>query len=690
MNETKSIPFNFTYYAMKLLGKNLYSTPWTAISEIVANGIDANANNVYVLVDMNDKKHAKVEIFDDGIGMSSWDLSNKYALIGRNKRLSDDNKEGKTLGRKGIGKLAALYLSPQYYLYTKTKTDGLTAWIVDTENLHDNDTPALKPIAYDTSHLLSKHIWNDITSGTMIHLSDVDLRKIGTERLKSLPVILSDYYLDTVIQTKIHICVLEDKNSVIEFTPIIKNINFSTFFGFYDNTDLGYKDLVPTKVYLTKEGTVPKEIDIPRDTVIPEPSKFNFVNTIELTDLNGEKRNVQYEMIGWIGIHCSLDEEILKRNNPEAKKIQNHPNSLRLYVRGKLAVNNLMNYIGSNQAFANYIEGEISFDILDDDRFEDASTSSREGYSINDPRIIVLLNIVKQIINYLMSERSKIGNIIHEEERDIERRKELELRKQRELEQSLRLAAEQQTNVEKTARMKAENERDIYQKKNEIAQQRLFVLENKFTNDGEIYRHGMHLAVNFAKIIRGDTVDFSHDLQPDFKSVQKTLMNIDREAAKIENLPHYIDSVEFPLTSPNITIDIIEFIKEYLETKGSTRLSYKFNIFTELKMEVDFAEIIMFIENAVSNSIKARATTLLVNAYKTENSTIIDLTDNGKGLHKKFKNNPDQMFDLGETTTVGGFGIGTYHMKEIITKLGGTIHAIPNEMEGMTIRVEFK
>ena len=48
------IPFNFTYYAMKLLGKNLYSNPWTAISEIVANGIDAGAPNVYVLVDMRD------------------------------------------------------------------------------------------------------------------------------------------------------------------------------------------------------------------------------------------------------------------------------------------------------------------------------------------------------------------------------------------------------------------------------------------------------------------------------------------------------------------------------------------------------------------------------------------------------------------------------------------------------------
>ena len=42
-NDNSKIEFNFTYYAMKLLGKTLYSSPWTAVSEIVANGIDAGA-----------------------------------------------------------------------------------------------------------------------------------------------------------------------------------------------------------------------------------------------------------------------------------------------------------------------------------------------------------------------------------------------------------------------------------------------------------------------------------------------------------------------------------------------------------------------------------------------------------------------------------------------------------------------
>ena len=176
MSINNTIPFNFTYYAMKLLGKNLYSSPWTAISEIVANGIDAGANNVYVYVDMSNKEHATVEIFDDGQGMSYHDLCNKYTLIGRNRR-DTDNVKGKTLGRKGIGKLAALYLSPKYIISTKT-VDSYTTWKVDTKKFHDSDIPTLDRIE-NQIYFATKEQWDKIKTGTMIHLADVDLRKIG-------------------------------------------------------------------------------------------------------------------------------------------------------------------------------------------------------------------------------------------------------------------------------------------------------------------------------------------------------------------------------------------------------------------------------------------------------------------------------------------------------------------------------
>ena len=249
----KKIPFNFTYYAMKLLGKNLYSNPWTAVSEIVANGIDANAKNVYVLIDMRYKQHAVVEIFDDGMGMSYEDLSEKYTLIGRNKRLGTDNIEGKTLGRKGIGKLAALYLSPCYYLYTKTKEYN-SSWVVDTRGIRDSDIPALEQTEYSEEKLVAQDIWSKLQTGTMIHLSDVDLRKIGPERLKSLPIILADYYLESIISTNISVCIINDDKDKIQFKEIQKNINYDTMVfltipGMDTKTKLNLKFILQKKMW---------------------------------------------------------------------------------------------------------------------------------------------------------------------------------------------------------------------------------------------------------------------------------------------------------------------------------------------------------------------------------------------------------------------------------------------------------
>ncbi len=688
MTNKQKIPFNFTYFAMKLLGKNLYSTPWTAVSEIVANGIDAGANNVYVLIDMRNKEKAVVEIFDDGSGMSFDDLSQKYTLIGRNKRLENDNRNGKTLGRKGIGKLAALYLSPKYYLYTKS-IEGQSSWVVDTQGILDSDIPALNETTYDSSLLISRNQWEQLTTGTMIHLSDVDLRRIGTERLKSLPAMLADYYLETIISSSISVCIINNNNDEIKFEKIRKNIHFDTMYGIFDNTGLGYKDKIQEKVYLTKNSVEPA-IDYARQTVKLNEEKYPCTGTLQMADLNGVIREVPYNMVGWIGIHSSLDNAILERNSPSAKRIQNHPNALRLYVRGKLAVNNLMTYVASTAAFASYIEGEISFDILDDDMFEDASTSNREGYSVSDPRIKKLVEIVGKIITTLIIERNKAGNIINEELKAIKTAREAETETERKKRKEAEAeATRERKNAEKASeeKEKAIIERDTAISETEKAHKRLFVLENNFTSEGENYRHAIHLSVNFAKEIRSLVCDFEDFDLDGCDNIMETVMAIDRSAVKIENLPKFIDSATFSLSSPTLKTDVVKLIKEYLEAKGNKRLQYSFDISGSTIKEIDFPEILMFIENVISNSIKATATSLRISSKIANGKCQIDFIDNGRGLDEKYLANPQAIFELGETSTPEGFGIGAFHMKEIVKKLEGQIFAIPATPNGLIIRV---
>ena len=142
-NTENAIYFNFSYSALKLLGKNLYSNAANAISELVANALDAKAHEIYVYIDMTDKKQSVIEILDNGSGMDYSDLADKYVWIGRNKRSDSDltTADKKTvMGRKGIGKLAALYLSNKYYILTKKETNKTAnQWKVDLSKYNDSD-----------------------------------------------------------------------------------------------------------------------------------------------------------------------------------------------------------------------------------------------------------------------------------------------------------------------------------------------------------------------------------------------------------------------------------------------------------------------------------------------------------------------------------------------------------------------
>jgi len=665
MLENKKIPFNFTYFAMKLLGKNLYSNPWTAISEIVANGIDAEAKNIYVLIDMRNKEKAVVEIFDDGTGMSIEDLRDKYTLIGRNKRLESDNRKGKTLGRKGIGKLAALYLSPRYYLYTKTGA-GESAWCVNTQIIKDSDIPALMGTTYNTDKLISKTKWNEIKTGTMIHLSDVDLRKIGQERLKSLPLMLADYYLDNVISTTVSVCVIENNFDKIKFYPISKNINFDTMFGIFDNTGLGYKDRLQSKVYITKD-TVYKEVDIPRDTVILNEEKYVTSGTMKLNNLEGQVIDVPYDMVGWIGIHSSLDNAIMQRNSPHAKKNQLRPNALRLYVRGKLAVSNLMPYIHSVAAFAPYVEGEISFDVLDDDNFEDASTSNREGYSLSDPRIQKLSEIVGKIINTLVVKRNDAGRQVNDEIKSIKEKIEADAEEERKRREDAEKAKEQAEN--KAKKLQAQNN----------------TIFNAITEEQESFSAKTHLVKTNAIAIRNSVLTLSQKVGfNSYKEIGAIAISSDKILSSLK----YSALAKFNIEDEYITVDLFKFCKEYLEMvlkKQYFDIDFDVSIEGEYCVRFNPQYMSLILDNFIANSEKSNATKFFVKMISKDSSAIITIEDNGDGfgdvdLHV--------IFDFGFSNT-GGTGIGLYNIKRAVEKMKGSIFARENEQGGATFTIEF-
>ena len=198
MSEKNTIQFNFSYYALNLLGKQMYTNRWSAISELVANGLDAGATNVKLYINSINKKKSILEIIDNGSGMSYNDLATKYALIGRNKRLSENELSDKIKGRKGIGKLATLFLSKKYYIVSK-KAGITTAWMLDSTDKNDNDVPELIRVDASEVGIENRDIWDSFESGTLIKSIGVNLVGFAEGKLDSLKMTLANYYLlDTI------------------------------------------------------------------------------------------------------------------------------------------------------------------------------------------------------------------------------------------------------------------------------------------------------------------------------------------------------------------------------------------------------------------------------------------------------------------------------------------------------------
>lgn len=261
--ERQNIPFTMNYNALKMFGRQLYSNAWAAISELVANGFDAGAQNVYLYIDMKDKHHSTIELFDNGLGMDEIDLKTKYVRIGRNRR--DEENNDMAAGRKGIGKLAALYLSDSYQIIVK-KNGKISAWSVDVSNMDDEAIPSLIPIQYEEKDIVCLSLWNSeaFSHGTMIRLKDVNLSRIGDAAIDALKHKLSNYFLFDTIKNKLNICIVRDENDILDFKPTVKQIAFDNMSNIYTSDpgliktskstlSLSYKNKLKEQKYATKK-----------------------------------------------------------------------------------------------------------------------------------------------------------------------------------------------------------------------------------------------------------------------------------------------------------------------------------------------------------------------------------------------------------------------------------------------------
>jgi signal transduction histidine kinase len=159
---------------------------------------------------------------------------------------------------------------------------------------------------------------------------------------------------------------------------------------------------------------------------------------------------------------------------------------------------------------------------------------------------------------------------------------------------------------------------------------------------------------------------------------------------KIQTITRFATKANFRLDAAEITEDLPTFIEQYLLNVCAVYTGPGFTIAVENKAGENVKkafrplEMTMAIDNIVSNARKANANRLDVTISLREKKVLdIIFCDNGDGLNPAVKDR-SRLFEKGFTTTRGS-GLGLYHVKDILGRMGGLVGIESTDKKGFCI-----
>lgn len=349
---------------LSLLSKDLYSNIYFVLAELIANSYDADAENVYIFIDDNE-----IRVEDDGNGMSEEDLDAHYLLVGSESRSCEENsrtrnKKRLKMGRKGVGKLAALSISEGFKLITKQ--DNCKPIGIFVPNKIDHEDQILKnlsPLDYELKTIK--------THGTAIIM---EKPKIKIPKLQ-----------DTIIQNISKIF----PNSISDFKIHV------VFKG-------KEKEVIPTEVDAVKRLvtfiSIGKEKEdltnfLPKSEPNLQIEKINeIVENIEMDNSAGKSDNVELKIYGWIGTYKTTKG--MKKEINEFSE-----NYLAIFAHNKMGLRNVLPVVSRNKVYESYIVGNLYIDAFEAPDFPDMAGTNRQGYNENDPRWNAAVKHIRDIVD---------------------------------------------------------------------------------------------------------------------------------------------------------------------------------------------------------------------------------------------------------------------------------------------------
>ena len=363
--ETKKYKIEIDPRILELLGPNLYTNIYYVLAELIANAYDADAHNVYIISEPD-----AIRVEDDGHGMSySKGGIAKYlgvAKLSRTNELDSLTDLGRQkMGRKGIGKLAALSVSENVDVLTVSAGEK-SGFVLSRHPLKDG---MLLPI--EEKNISFKKIDNHGTAIIMknpeYHLHKTN-DAIKRNIVNIFPLIDQDF--------KIHVINIDGKDDVIERLDEVFAKSLCSIITLGDEfKNLAKKVKIP---YPDKKEIL---IDIRGCHSIP----------LQMKNAQGELKSYNLIVKGWIGAYEST--------KGRKRDISDFPdNFISLYAHKKMGEFNILPKVGKNSLIESFIVGQLYVDLFELSELPDMALSNRQGYKSDDLRYEAVINYVRKIL----------------------------------------------------------------------------------------------------------------------------------------------------------------------------------------------------------------------------------------------------------------------------------------------------
>lgn len=691
-----------------LLGTQNFSTDESAILELVKNAYDACALSLEIEFDKN-----SITITDNGTGMSADDIRTHWMHIGISSKeysiVDDRNSQRVLAGSKGIGRFALARLGERVCVYSKKDNYPGIIWSTDWSGSTLTEDNAIS------------------THGTKIVINNLR-EKWNKNRIRNLVTFLSRVYNDTTMSIKV--LGADNPQEVLPYFPIAEpGVNCQSLICFeYDGQSQILKTHIVSDEFSEEAAKYCNGTDIHKYCFsLDMKEELKYSSSLDVTELplseelarvgsfSGEfyfnDNHTAVDSKTYLYKHTKLLEQmpegvILYRNAFSISSFDGKKDWLGFGKRSRRSPAGPTHPTGAWRVRENQISGKVLIDKKENAVLQDLS--NRQGFDENryfELFIEIILSCIagferyRQNIIRAINQNNKGGANLSTPIADYVIKKPNSM-STLSSEQAHQLVAEIKALRKETKTVK--DEKAIVESRYKYDVRILNVLATIGLKAASI-AHGMRTDKNTI----AENTQFVIDALKEY-GYWEDLQSKERTMTSYNNVPYLLEAnmqsstrvlafintmlsdVEKSQFNPKLlnVHDVIEVIcQNWLRDYAWVSIELLDTKDIQFYLAEDVLKVIL--DNLILNSIQQNENSnqlrIIVSVEAVGELLSFSYSDDGKGLDKKYKGNPERILEVHETTRKNGHGLGMWIVNNTVTMSGGQIVSI-SEGPGFSIR----